>query len=155
MPIKDGMGRVGCLTHAWLVELQQVHPFSVFAYEEPTGSSSGDNEAILSAAMTIAIAAHLESYCHHQGVSCRSVSIGAWRRTLLGKGVGESAKTFNGWMRKRLEEFGWWRLKRREEQDACGVLDHLILLGGRHTPPWREKELADLQAPVAAAGGRR
>jgi hypothetical protein len=97
------------------------------------------------------MAAHIESFCHHMGISCRRVALGTWQRTFLGKGHGERAKTFEGWMRQRCEEIGWWRLEgRKEERAARGLLDHLILIDERApTPPWREKAWADLQEQAA------
>lgn len=152
MPLE--LGRAGCRMHAWLHELAQVHPYEVLIYEQPTGPTEtlGDKH-LAEIAMTFGIASHIESYCHHRGIRCRRAGLGAWRRTFLGKGVGEKVRTFDGWMKARLQEFGWWRPKRREEQSAVGLLDHLIALEARHTPPWRERELQDLQAPAVAAGG--
>jgi hypothetical protein len=142
--------------HAWLVELRQVHPFDLLAYEQPSGPTEATGDRHLAdIAMTFGIAAHIESYCCHTGVHCRRVGLGAWRRTFLGKGVGEKTKTMDGWLNSRIGELGLWRARKREEKAAVGLLDHLIILEMKHTPPWRTHDFVDLQAPVAAVGGGR
>jgi hypothetical protein len=156
MPVDRGLGYAGCRTHAWLHELNAVHPFIWLAYEQPSAPSEiiGDKH-MAELGMMISIAAHIESYCEHLNISHRSVGLGAWRRTFLGKGVGEKTKTFDDWTRARLDEFGWFRPKRREEKDACGLLDHLIVLTARHSPPCRAHAPANLQMPTLTIGEER
>lgn len=149
------LGRAGVRMHTWLVELQQVHHFESLAYQSPAVPPGNATASLLiRLGWEMGLVAHIESYCEHLGKRCRHVSLGAWQRTFLGKGVGEKVKTFQGWMASRCDELGWWKPKRsREERDACGLLDHLILLEGRHTPPWRTRALTDLQAAQLATEG--
>lgn len=145
------LGRAGRRMHGWLRELNTVHPYETLAYEQPEVPSEavGDKHAA-EVAMIFGIASHIESYCDQLGVSCQRVTLGGWRRTLLGKGVGETVKTLREWEKKRFEEFGWWNVRDRAEREARGILDHLILLDARHVAPWREgRVLADFQAPAA------
>lgn len=149
----EELGRAGCYLHANLAQLHAAFAFERLIYEVPKLPAEVTGEKhFTEIGRDIGLAAHIESFCHHMGIGCHRVALGTWQSTFLGKGHGERAKTFEGWMRARCEELGWWRLEsRKEERAARGILDHLILLDERApTPPWRERDWSDLQQGQAA-----
>lgn len=135
------LGRTGCLVHRNLNDLLKVHAFERVYYEQPIPPSQMmGNTSLAMTAKTFGIAAHIESFCYAKNLRCRYVSMGAWRRTFVGKGAGERSKTFKDWALQRCRELGW-NARSHDEADAQGILDYAIGLDPEFNPPWRDDAL--------------
>jgi hypothetical protein len=134
----EDLGRTGCALHRELQALHVVHGFERIYYEAPIPPSQMMGQTHLATiAKAFGIAAHIESFAYAMNLRCRHVSIATWRKLFLGKGAGESSKTFKDWSMKRCRELGW-NPRYHDEADALGILDYAIGLDPDFHPPWRD-----------------
>lgn len=137
----EDLGRVGFEVHVQLKRLLDAHGFERVYYEAPIPPSQlPDRIQLHTIAKTYAIATHIESFCHAMKLRCRQVGQGAWRKTFVGKGGGETTATFKAWSRQRCEQLGW-EVSSHDEADACGILDFAIALDPQFIAPWRNQFL--------------